>query len=502
MLFAPILIPIVFALFCMLFWAKPQIQKLLALFATSLFLANSLRLIHVVYESGIQTAQAGDWPSPFGITLVADMFSALMVLVTAIIFLACIIYGLEEVDRARKAKGFYPIILFMMFGITGTFLTGDIFNLYVWFEVMLVSSFVLMALGSAKEQLEGAVKYMILNFIASCFFLAGVGLLYKTFGTLNMAALAQTIPKGQNSEIVTLSALFFIMSFGIKAAVFPLFFWLPASYHTQPLTISGLMAGLLTKVGVYAMIRFFSLIFTHDIKFTHSLLLLIAGFTMVVGVIGAIAHNDFRKILSFHIISQIGYMVMGLAIFTPLALAGSIFYIIHHIIVKANLFLISGIIKKISGSFRLYRNGGVYDHFPLIALLFVVSAFSLAGIPPLSGFWAKFILVKAGLENHMEIIVAVSLLVGLLTLFSMTKIWAAVFLGKGRKSLELQVSSKAMFGKKFFRDHYLMIIPVMLLALITILIGIFPSVLFDLAKQASDQLIHPEAYIEAVLKQY
>ncbi|GAB3651963.1 Na+/H+ antiporter subunit D [Echinicola sediminis] len=484
----------------MLFWAKPQVQKLLALSGNVLFLAASAWLTYGIYQDGIQTVQAGNWPAPFGITLVADMFSALMVLVTAVIFLVCIIYGLEEVDRARKAKGFYPVILFMMFGITGTFLTGDVFNLYVWFEVMLVSSFVLMSLGSTRAQLEGAVKYVVLNFIASCFFLAGLGLVYRVFGTLNMAELAQIVRQGHHSGMVTLSALFFIVSFGIKAAVFPLFFWLPASYHTQPLTISGLMAGLLTKVGVYAIIRFFSLIFINDMAFTHVLLLWIAGLTMVVGVLGAIAHNDFRKILSFHIISQIGYMIMGLAIFTPLALTGSIFYIIHHIIVKANLFLISGVTKKISGSFRLSLSGGIYDHFPIIALLFVVAAFSLAGIPPLSGFWAKFILAKAGLESEREVIVAISLLVGLLTLFSMTKIWAAVFLGKGDKKWEDQVNSTSSFWRVFFLKHYLMIIPVMILALITLGIGIFPAGLLELAGRASEQLINPEAYINAVLK--
>ncbi len=498
-LFSPILILILAAILCMLFWAKPQVQKILTIIAIFLFLASAGHLTFVVYTRGIQTAQAGEWPSPFGITFVADIFSSLMVLVTAVVSVACIIYALENIDKARKAKGFYPIFLFMIFGITGAFLTGDVFNLYVWIEVMLISSFVLISLGSSKAQLEGTVKYVILNFLASCFFLVGVGLLYKITGTLNMAALSEKIKQVEESRMVTLSALFFFMSFGIKAALFPLFFWLPASYHTPPLAISGLMAGLLTKVGVYAMIRFFTLIFTNDVGFTHHLLLLVAGLTMLIGVLGAIAHNDFRKILSFHIISQIGYMIMGLALFTPLALAGAIFYIIHHIIVKTNLFLISGLTKAINGSFQIKSNGGIYDHFPIVALLFVVAAFSLAGIPPLSGFWAKFILVKAGLEIHQELIVGVSLLVGLLTLFSMTKIWSAVFWAKGPGKLENQVSSEGAFRNNFFKEKSLMIIPVVFLALLTLWIGFFPTLLLDMASQASEQLLHPEAYINAVL---
>ncbi|MDN3671066.1 Na+/H+ antiporter subunit D [Echinicola jeungdonensis] len=499
-LFNPILILILAAILCMLFWVKPQIQKIITISAIFLFFASAVRLTYLVTTEGIQTVQAGEWPSPFGITFVADTFSALMVLVTSLVSVACIIYALENIDKSRKAKGFYPIFLFMIFGVTGAFLTGDVFNLYVWFEVMLVSSFVLISLGSGKAQLEGSVKYVILNFLASCFFLVGVGLLYKITGTLNMAALSVKIKEVEEPGMITLSALFFFLSFGIKAALFPLFFWLPASYHTPPLAISGLMAGLLTKVGVYAMIRFFTLIFTHDTAFTHQLLLIVAGLTMLVGVLGAIAHNDFRKILSFHIISQIGYMIMGLALFTPLALAGAIFYIIHHIIVKTNLFLISGLTKSINGSFQIKSNGGIYDYFPLISVLFVVAAFSLAGIPPLSGFWAKFILVKAGMEIHQEVIVGISLLVGLLTLFSMTKIWTAVFWAKGTKKLEMLVSSENHFQNSFLKEKYLMIIPVIFLAMITLWIGFFPNLLLDLAIQASDQLIQPDDYINAVLK--
>lgn len=489
------------AIFCVMFWSRPDVQKFICLAGTALFLVLSAILLYEIRYNGILTLQVGNWPAPFGITLVADLFSALMVLITAIIGLVTLVYGLEDVNAERKSKGFYPIFLFLLFGVCGSFLAGDVFNLFVWFEVMLVSSFVLISLGSTKAQLEGAVKYVILNFIASGFFLTGVGILYKATGSLNMAELALIIREHDtNSGLVTLSAIFFFMSFGIKSAVFPLFSWLPASYHTPPVSVSGLMAGLLTKVGVYTLIRFFSLIFVQEMEFTHTLLLIVAGLTMVSGVLGAMAQNEFRKVLSFHIISQIGYMVMGLAIFTPLALAGSVFYIIHHIVVKTNLFLISGIAKTVNGHYLLNKGGGMYDRFPLIAALFVISAFSLAGIPPLSGFWGKFILAKAGLEVGQVEIVVVSLAVGFLTLFSMVKIWTSVFWANDPEKKELLEGKEQFTQSSLLRKKYLLVLPVVVLAMITLFLGLNPDFLLSLSNDIAGQLLNPEAYINAVLK--
>ncbi len=492
------------AIFCILFWAHPKTQQIIAIAGTSLYLVSSILLTITVYQSGIQAVQVGSWPAPFGITLVADLFSAIMINISAITAFALVFYSIQDLSQDRKANGFYPLFLFLLFGVTGSFLAGDVFNLYVWFEVMLVSSFVLISLGNTKSQLEGSVKYVILNFISSGFFLTGVGILYKATGSLNMADLALIVRGHEESYLITLAAVFFFMSFGIKAAVFPMFSWLPASYHTPPISISGLMAGLLTKVGVYALIRFFSLIFVHDIDITHTVLLYVAGFTMLTGVLGAMAQNDFRKILSFHIISQIGYMVMGLALFTPLAIAGAIFFIINNMMVKTNLFLISGVVKAAKGQYLLKKLGGVYGKFPLITVLFVISAFSLAGVPPLSGFWGKFMLAKAGLEIGEYVIVGVSLLAGLFTLFSMTKIWDGVFWGKdpdenyrpdyveqGKNGNEMQ---------QLFKAKYLMILPIIFIAAIVLVFSFHAEFIVNLCMMAGEQLLNPEGYIQAVLK--
>ncbi len=307
----------------------------------------------------------GDWPAPFGITLVADLLSAVMVVITAITGLPWRSMRWPISTRGRRTLGYHALFQILLAGVCGAFLTGDLFNLYVWFEVMLIASFGLLVLGGKEEQIDGGIKYVALNLVSTILFLTGIGLLYGMTGTLNMADLALTVDEVENQGLLTVVAMMFMVAFGVKAAVFPLFFWLPAAYHTPAFSVSAVFAGLLTKVGVYALIRMFTLVFDHDIGFTHTILLWVAGFTMVTGVLGAAAQNDFRKILSFHIVSQIGYMILGLALFTPLALVGAVFYLVHHIIVKANLFLIAGVAQRLAGGTELDRIGGLYKSAPL-----------------------------------------------------------------------------------------------------------------------------------------
>ncbi|HKK74552.1 MAG TPA: proton-conducting transporter membrane subunit [Saprospiraceae bacterium] len=495
-LISPLWILLIAFIFCIFFWQYIKVQAAIAVSGITLYLLSSIRLFWAVYQDGIQVVQIGNWPAPFGITLVADLLASGMVLVSAIIALAIILYSLQDISAQRKKNGFFPVLLVMLFGVCGSFLTGDIFNLYVWFEVMLVASFVLIVLGNRKGQLEGAVKYVTLSFISSGFLLTGAAILYKLTGTLNMADLSVAIAEHPNQKLITLSAVFFLVGFGIKAAIFPFFSWLPASYPTPPIAIVGLIAGLLTKVGVYALIRFFTLLFTYDVSVTHSLLLILAGLTMFFGVLGAIAQHNFKKILSFHIVSQIGYMIMGLALFTPLAIAGSIFYIVHHILVKTNLFLISGIVKVTHGHYLLKKLGGVYNRFPYVTILFAISAFSLAGIPPLSGFWGKFTLAKAGLAAESYTIVVVSLVVGLLTLFSMSKIWVSVFWSAEPEETKSRVTYNS---RTLFRTHYMLIISSVFLTMCTLFLTFYPDALIAVSQRAAEQLLDSQIYIQAVM---
>lgn len=492
----PFLIPLAGAALSLAAWRNLASQRIISLSASTLALAASIVLLVSVRGRGIQTLQLGGWPAPFGIVFAVDLLSAIMALMAALMGFCVNVYSLEGLDRERETAGFHPLYQMLLAGVSGAFLTGDLFSLYVMFEVMLISSFALIALGAGRRQTGGAIKYVTLNLFSSILFLISVGLLYRITGTLNMAQLAVTLGEGPASGAVTTLSLLFLVAFGIKAAVFPLFFWLPDSYHTPPVSVSAIFAGLLTKVGVYALIRMFTLVFVQEPGLTRSLILLVAGLTMITGVLGAAAHMEVRRILSFHIISQVGYMVMGLGLFTPLGLAGSVFYLFHHIIVKTNLFLVSGIIHRLGGSFALADLGGMLKRSPGAAVLFLIPALSLAGLPPLSGFMAKFLLVKAGVEAGRPLIVAVSLVVGLLTLFSMAKIWSEVF---WKAAPEPAAGGEpAMPAPGSWRALSLWL-PSCLLAALTIAIGLGAEWAYGLSLDTARQLLDRQGYIEAVL---
>lgn len=497
MLILPLAIPLTAATIGLIFLKSSLVQRASGVLGMAGMLASVVYLTWVTYTDGIQVVQLGDWAAPFGITLVMDLLSAAMLLISAIMGLLVSIYSLYDIDKKKEEYAYYPLLLILMIGINGSFLTGDLFNLYVWFEVMLISSFILLAIGNRKTQLQGAIKYVIINLVSSLVFLFGVAMIYGMTGTLNMADIAMRINEVENTGLVTAVGMIFMVSFGIKAAIFPLFFWLPASYHTPPVAVSAIFGGLLTKVGVYAMIRVFTLIFTQDIGYTHTILLWVSGFTMVCGVLGAAAQMEFRKVLSFHIVSQIGYMIMGLSFNTKLGIMGAIFYIIHNILAKSNLFLISGISYRLTGTFELKQLGGLYRHYPWLAILFLISAFALAGFPPLSGFWAKLSLVRAGLEIEQYVITGVAIFVGLLTLFSMIKIWTYGFW------MPMKEENKAeQYGKMPLMGAgglNMLVTPVIALAAIIVIVGLFAEPFLSFCMAAAEQLLNPEMYIESVL---
>jgi len=499
LLVAPILIPLLTAGVTVAFWRAARFRAWCGVVGAAALLAAGGLLLAATAGGQVRTVQIGNWPAPFGITLAVDLFSALMVLITGIIGLMVAVYSLADVDIPRQRYGYFPLFHILLAGVCGAFITGDIFNLYVWFEVMLMASFLLLALGSERAQLEGAFKYVTINLISSMVFLTGVGILYGTVHTLNLADLALRVPEmmDRHGHLVRACAMLFGVCFGLKAAVFPLFFWLPASYATPPAAVSAVFAGLLTKVGVYALIRVFTLVFG-SITGIYALILVVAGLTMLVGVLGAVAQFEMRRILSFHIISQIGYMIMGLGLLVSsdpgvrtLGLTAGIFYIIHHIIVKTNLFLVSGTVRQLGGTYDLRSLGGLV-RAPLLSALFLIPALSLAGIPPLSGFWAKLGLIEAGFLGGQNTIVIVALLTSLLTLVSMMKIWNEVFWKPAPQDAPEPAEPMApgQWAARF--------IPIALLAGLTVLIGLFPAPLLTLAGRAADRLLNPAAYISAV----
>ncbi|NVD08674.1 Na+/H+ antiporter subunit D [Vibrio sp. JPW-9-11-11] len=452
-------------------------------------LVVTLFLMNQVIVSGVQVVAFGEWAAPFGIVFVADHLSAAMVVVTAVIGVAAVIYAIADLVKQTSYGLYHSYFHILLAGIYGAFLTGDVFNLYVWFEVMLIASFALMVLDADKTQIDGAVKYVVLNLISTLTLLLAIGLLYGATGTLNLADLHGKLPL-VSVDMQRMLAALFLFAFAIKAALFPLFAWLPASYHTLPSGVLALFAALLTKVGVYALMRMFSLVFPLPDMGLQPLLIGVAGLTMLTGVLGAASQFDVKKVLSFHIISQIGYMLMGLALYTPVALAGAIFYIIHHIIVKANLFLIGGLLERKMGSSHLSRLGGAYQTMPGLALLFIIPAFSLAGFPPLSGFWGKFLVIKSSIEQQHYLLAATALVVGLLTVFSMSKIWAESFWKPAPADCEPQQTVPRQWG------YYL---PIITLTALSVIIGLAAEPFYLFAQHAAAQLMDSTDYVTAVL---
>jgi len=493
MIALPILIPLLTAVL-LIFSNNIRYQKWIGVTGSVINLIFSFIILSKVVGNNIQVLQAANWEAPFGISLVVDTFSALMLLISGFVSFALAIYSTYYIDNKLIAYRYFLFFHTLLMGVNGAFITGDIFNLYVWFEVMLMSSFVMITLGSKAIQLKGGIKYLTMNLVASLFFLAGIGILYGKTGTLNMAHLATILQNDSQASLMDTSTMLFFMAFGIKAAVFPFFFWLPSSYHTPPVAITAFFAALLTKVGVYAMIRVFTLFFVQNPAFWHTLFLVVAGLTMVVGGMAAASHYEIRKILSFHIISQIGYMIFGLGVYTPLALAGAIYFTMHNMLAKTNTFLVSGHIHKIKGTYQLKNIGGLYKSYPLLGILFIIPAFALAGVPPLPGFFGKFFLIKAGFEAEKWVISGVAIFTGVLTLFSMIKIWNEAFFKKG---LDNQPhgnhTGKLSLGELF---------PSIILGFGTILLGIGAGFFFDYFIEAGNQLIDSSGYIEAVLKNF
>lgn len=473
----------------LLLHGRVSAQRVVALLSSIAGIALSVWLTCTIWTSGVQVQTAGGWPVPFGITLAADLFSGLMMVLAAVVLFTSLLFIFRDLDPARERAFFYPVLFFMMAGVNLSFATGDIFNLYVAFEVMLISSYFLLTLGSTGLQVREGLKYLLLNTLASTIFLVAVTLLYGVTASLNMADIAAKAAAEPGNPYITLAGILFLVVFAAKGALFPFYWWLPHSYYQVPNAIAPLFAALLTKVGVYGMVRVFTLIFIYDSSLTHSLLLVIGGLTMILGVLGALSQHDFKAILSYHIISQIGYMIMGLGLYTVLGLAGAVFYIAHHIVVKSGLFLLSGATSRITGHTDLKHYSGLLASHPGLAYTFLATAISLAGVPPFSGFFAKFALLKAAVEKGAWGIATVSVLVSLFTLYSMIKIFRRAYWGRP-SGARIQRSR---------REYLATLAPAIILLALSVGMGLGGGPMMDFALATADQLMRPELYIEAVM---
>jgi multicomponent Na+:H+ antiporter subunit D len=476
-------------------------QRLVGLVTLVIVAVDVGILVGRVDDRGVLVSHAGGWRAPVGITFVADRLAAIVLLTSVLTLLAVLVFAIGQPGTEDRHVGFHPTYLILTAGVSFALLTGDLFNLFVAFEVMLMASYVLLTMGGRADQVRSGMTYVVISLVASALFLFSLALVYAATGTVNLADLGPKVaalPDGVRSGL----AVLLIVVFGIKAAIFPLFFWLPDSYPTAAAPVTAVFAGLLTKIGVYAIIRTQTSLFPPETR-PGTLLLVVAGLTMVVGVLGAVTQTDMKRLLSFHIVSQIGYMIMGIGLFTVAGLAGAIVFIVHQIVVKASLFLVAGLVEERAGTDSLGRLGGLARSEPVVAGLFLVAALSLAGIPPFSGFVGKLALIEAGVASRSWVIVAVSLAVSLLTLYSMTKIWSYAFWGtppddgadEGDGAVAADDEPPAGRGR-----WALMTGATVGLVAVSLVIAVAAGPLYDYAERAAEDLLDRSAYAEAVLE--
>jgi len=458
-------------------------QRIVSIAASGALALVAGWLLVTVDTEGPIVANVGGWEAPFGIALVADRLAVLLLFTAATALLVVLIYAVSQRSTDEELRGFHPVYQMLGAGVALSLMTGDLFTLFVAFEIMLMASYVLLTYRAGGDQTRATISYVVIGLVASALLLTTIALLYAVAGTVNIADLAGRLDSVPDGVRAGLGWMLFLV-FGIKAAIFPLFFWLPDAYPVAPTPVTAVFAGLLTKIGVYAIVRTQVLLFPSDGPATF--MLVIAGLTMVVGVFGAIAQKDIKRILSFHIVSQIGYMIMGLGFFTVAGVAAAIVFIVHQIIVKASLFLVGGLVESTEGTGAIDKVNGVARRSPLIATLFLLAALSLAGLPPFSGFVGKLALIHAGLSAERWVVVGVSLFASLLTLFSMSKIWSGVFWGEPATTPRRR-PARGMLGATAA------------LVAASLVVAVAGESLLGYAERAATDLLDPGAYRALVL---
>ncbi len=512
----PVLIPLLAASITLVLGRKPRTQRYTTIGALIVVVVASGLLLYLADRDGTTALQVGGWNSPIGITLVVDRLSAMMLVVSSIVLLAVVIYavgqGVRDGTEHQPTSIFLPTYLALSAGISNAFLAGDLFNLYVGFEVLLAASFVLLTLGASADRVRAGVSYVMVSMVSSLIFLCGIAFAYAATGTLNLAQMAtrlDAVPAGTRTAIFGV----LLVAFGIKAAVFPLSNWLPNSYPTAPAPVTAVFAGLLTKVGVYAIIRTHTLLFPGGVL--DNVLLVLGLLTMLVGILGAIAQSDIKRLLSFTLVSHIGYMIFGIGLSTASGLSGAVYYVAHHIIVQTTLFLVVGLIERQAGSSSLRRLGGLAAASPVLAVAFLIPALNLGGIPPFSGYIGKVALLQAGAAQASSlawVLVAGGTVTSLLTLYVVARVWTKAFWRPRADAPEGDLADRApsaLIDESFDIDFAkredvgrmpaFMLLPTIGLVGVGIALTVFAGPIIGITDRAAEDLEHRSVYIDAVL---
>ncbi|MEW1964347.1 Na+/H+ antiporter subunit D [Micrococcus sp. 2A] len=504
-----VMLPVLGAAVTFTLVGRPRAQVSVTVLALFLTLVLNAALLAAVWEAGVAVVELAGWPAPLGVVLVVDRLSALMLLVSTIITLAVLLYasaqGLISRDEGGPVSIFHPTYLILVAGVSNAFLAGDLFNLYVGFEILLTASYVLLTLGGTAQRMRAGVTYVVVSVVSSVLFLIAIAMIYAATGTVNMADLAVKLGELPSDMQMVLHVML-LVGFAIKAAVFPLSFWLPDSYPTAPAPVTAVFAGLLTKVGVYAMIRTETLLFPGE--HVNDLLLVVAGLTMIVGILGALAQTDIKRILSFILVSHIGYMVFGLGLATQLGLAATVFYVAHHITVQSALFLVTGLIENRAGTANIDRLGSLARVSPLVGLLFLIPALNLGGIPPFSGFLGKVGLLRGGVEQGAPLaytLVIVSVLASLLTLLVMVRVWTRAFWRRVEDVEHPPAQLVAAYqrvlerGERPKRLSAGLVVPTAAIVALSVAFTVLAGPLYGLADRAATDMLERTPYIGAVL---
>ena len=483
----PMIIPLLIGVILVFFPKHIGLQKFLTFASMIAILIISIILLVEIQNDGIITLDFGSWEAPFGIAFVADSFATLLVITTSLISSIILLFAFQTISKEREQLYFYSFVNFLIAGVNGSFLTGDLFNLFVTFEVMLLASYALITLGGKKNQLRESIKYVAINVVSSSLFLIAIAYLYGSIGTLNMAHVSERVAETGQTPILTVISFVFLLVFSIKSGLL-LYQWLPDSYSAPPAAISALFGALLTKVGIYSLYRVFTLIFYHEPQITHTVIAVLAIITLIGGSIGAVAYRDVKQVVTYNVIIAVGFILSGLAIFNMTSLTGGVYYLLHDMIVKALLFLLAGTIIYLTKTSRVDAMSGLIRNYPSLGWFFFITVISLTGIPPLSGFLGKVLVGQGALEAGTYILLIFAFLSSMVVLYSLLRIFMGTFWGETIISEDEQIPLKPSI-----------IIPSGILVILTFALGFAPEFIAPYVTDAVEVLMEPQIYIDAVL---
>lgn len=467
--------------------------KLTGYFALTIAVISLLFVVDVANSKwgGIEVYKLGGWPPPLGINLAVDGLGLLIGLIVAGLSTIIIIYSIVYMKGERGLSQYYTLLLLLSAGMLGVTFTGDIFNLYVFFEIMSISSYALIAFRRSGLSIEGSIKYLIIGSLGTSFILLGVTLLYGLTGTLNIADIAGKLSiinstAASTPLILILALTFFVVGFGMKIGMIPFHAWLPDAYQAAPSPITAIMAGGTAIVGVGAMLRVGYLIF--GASMIGPLMIGFGLVTMILGAFMALVQRDLKRLLAYSGISQMGYVLLSVGLGTALGITGGLFHLLNNAIYKSLLFLAAGAIIYRAGTSRLDELGGLGRKMPITAGIFMVGALALAGVPPFNGFVSKLTIFLAGIDAGYLILSIIAAIISAVTLAYIIRAFIAIFLGpQNRRHKNIREAPRSM------------LFPMMILAVACVALGVLPQLGFSAVGPAQETLLNPSSYISGVL---